>query len=120
VYYGSRTDRSDRLVKDICPPPSNKGVYYFTLDIDPGVGGGEASLQGVALISPADALCDSKTSQCTASTGPGYDLYASKTCLPGPGGPGLVTRSLPNAGYTTRKTLELETTSFQRFYIAVR
>ena len=114
VYFGtgSTTRGGDRIVKSTCPPPLNKGVYYFKLDLDPG--GASEALQDAALVSPADAVCEAGT--CSAAVGPGYDLYIAKGCLPVPEAPGLAGKA--NTGGATRKPLELSSGSFARFYVA--
>ena len=126
-YFGKKGD-VEKLVKDTCPPPSQRGAYYFTVDLDTG-SSEEVVLQQAEVLSPADALCDFESGLCTASAGPGYDLYVAKVranqkdrvdfkqeielialmrilrvcvckdCIPGPGAHGLtVLKSLPNEG----------------------
>ena len=75
-YFG-QTGNVAKLVKDTCPPPLQRGAYYFTLDLDAGQSS-EVVLQQAQLLSPADAMCDPESGVCTASTGPGYDLYVAK------------------------------------------
>lgn len=115
LYFGmGSTTRGDRVVKSTCPPPMNRNVYYFKIDLDPGAG--SETLSGAALVSPADAVCDETTGKCGAPVGPGYDLYAAVGCLPVPEAPGI--ESVANTGLSTRKPLALSTSSFQRFYVA--
>ena len=112
-YFGvASTTRGDRIVKSTCPPPTSKGAYYFRLDLDPGSGSGV--LAGAALVSPADATC--VADKCSASAGPGYDLYVAKGCLPHPAAWGL--DSAVSTGLSTRKPLSLKSGSTTRFYIA--
>ena len=75
-YFGQKGNVA-KLVKDTCPPPLQRGAYYFTLDLDAGQSS-EVVLQEAQLLSPADAMCDLESGMCTASTGPGYDLYVAK------------------------------------------
>ena len=119
VYFGKgSTTSGDRIVKNTCPPfgmpVARLGVYYFKLDFDPG--GASETLKDAALVSPADSVCDDAAGKCSAPEGPGYDLYVAKGCLPVPGAPGL---GDGNTGRATRKPLELSSSSFVRYYIAV-
>jgi len=42
------------MVRDVCPPPVNNGMYYLVLDIDPGMSS-EVSLTEAS--NPQDRAC---------------------------------------------------------------
>jgi len=116
TYVGS-SKFGNRIIKDVCPPPTSNGVYYFKLDLDPG--GGFAAMKLSSVISPADANCD-QSNNCKAASGPGYNIFISESCLPTPEAKGMTVSNIaPNEDMKTFKPMDLTANEFKRYYVAL-